>query len=179
MPTPSATTSSSASSTPSPSADATTGSATPTPSTSTAPSSPSANGSTAPTAAAVVGFTPSTAAASTTPSSGGAVTVAWQCATNEAKPSGISKSACIGIGSDGGLYIHGTFTASNGQAISNIKVSLAGSGQFLDTASTSCGGSSCSITGGPYKPSAGTYQAYAGIDGSAHNEASPSISYPG
>jgi len=162
--------------TPSPGADGTAGSATPSPSISTVPSSSSANGSVASTAAASA--TPSAARATATQNSG-TVTVDWQCATNNVNRSGISKTACIGIGSDGGLYIQGTFTESNGQTISDIKISLAEGGQYLETTSESCGAASCSITGGPYSPPAGTYQSYAGINGSAHNEASPQITYQG
>lgn len=164
--------SASATRTPSPSADGTTGSATP--STSSAPTNSSAATSTA----AVASATPSTAGATATHDSG-SVTVNWQCATNQVNHSGISKTSCIGIGSDGGLYVQGMFTESSGQTISDIKISLAQGGQYLETNSESCGAASCSITGGPYSPPAGTYQAYAGIDGSSHNEVSPQIAYQG
>lgn len=160
---------------PSPSADGTAGSAKP--STSTTPTNSSVNGS-ATSTAAMVSATPSTAGATASDNSG-TVTVNWQCATNQVNHSGISKTACIGVGSDGGLYVQGTFTDSNGQTISDIKISLAGGGQYLETTSESCGATSCSITGGPYSPPPGTYQSYAGIDGSSHNEASPQIAYQG
>jgi serine/threonine-protein kinase len=166
----------SAAPTPSPDADSQTASATSVPSASTVPSSASANGSTAPATAPALSATPSATASTPT---AGPVTVAWQCATNEVRSASISKTACIGIGSDGALYIRGTSTASNGQTISDIKVSLADNGQYSYTTSESCGTSSCSITGGPYSPAAGTYQALSGIDGSTHNEFSPSIAYPG
>jgi len=170
----------SASPTPTPSPDEASRTASPTgaPSTSTAASSPSASASTVTTAAVAVSTAPSTATTSAAPTTG-PVTVTWQCATNEANPAGISKTACIGLGSDGALYIQGTFTASNSQIISDIKVSVAAGGQYIDTTSESCGTSSCSITGGPYEPTAGTYQAYAGIDNSAHNEVSPNLVYTG
>ena len=166
-PTHTATRSATASKSPSPSPVAT--SASPSPSPSSAPSSPPST-TAAPTA--------SSPAASTSPTQG-PVTVAWQCATNQAHPSHISKTSCIGIGSNGALYIGGIFTAFNGQPISDIRVSLVYDGQYLETASKYCGTSSCSITGGPYEPPAGEYQAYAGVDDSSHNEDSPSLYYPG
>jgi serine/threonine-protein kinase len=168
--------SASATASPSPDADSTSGSATPSPSASTTSSNASVNGSASTTA--VASATPSAGGGSAT-ANAGTVTVQWQCSTNEANPSGIRKTACIGIGSDGGLYIQGTFTASDGQTINDVKVSLAEYGQYVETTSESCDASSCSITGGPYDPSAGTYQAYAGSDGSAHNEVSPKIEYQG
>ena len=115
-------------------------------------------------------------AASASPSK---VTVSWQCATNGTQHGAIIKKACIGIGSNNALYVEGIFTVSNGGTIANIKVSVYGNGQLFDTTSESCGASSCSITGGPYEPPAGNYLAYAGIDDSAHNEASPGVYYQG
>ena len=158
-----------ASASPTPSPTAKTASAAP----SRVPTSPSANGSTASSTAASASAEPS----ASTPS---AVTVAWQCATSQGHFHSISKTACIGLGSDGALYVRGTFVASNGRAINDIRVSLVGFGQYLGTASESCDASSCSITAGPYDPSAGFYQAYAGIDGSSRDEVvSPIIGYAG
>ena len=145
--------------------------ASPTPSPSAASSSPS---SSVPTTPATTPSTATTTAAPTTDP----VTVAWQCATNRAR-SGITKKACIGLGSDGALYVRGIFTAQNGQIINDIEVAVAGNGQFFDTTSESCGASSCSITGGPYYPSAGYYEAFAGVDRWSHNESSPGLYYPG
>jgi hypothetical protein len=107
--------------------------------------------------------------------------VNWECSTGSTQHGSISRKACIGIGSDGGLYVEGTFTASNGQAISGIDVSVYGGDRLFDTTSESCDASSCSITGGPYEPSAGTYAAYAGIEnsGQGRNELSPSVNYQG
>jgi serine/threonine-protein kinase len=121
--------------------------------------------------------TPS-AAASTTPATV-AVSVAWQCTSHKVHPAGIRKTACIGIGSDNGLYIRGVFTVPAGQIISDIRVSLTDGSNIIATTSASCDGSSCSITGGPYDPPAGIYLAYAGIDDSAHNVVGPVIFYPG
>ena len=165
-----------ASGSPSPTADAASASASPSASTSTVSTSPSANGAPASTAGAPVSASPSTVAASASPSK---VTVSWQCATNGTQHGAITKKACIGIGSNNALYVEGIFTVSNGGTIANIKVSVYGNGQLFDTTSESCGASSCSITGGPYEPPAGNYLAYAGIDDSAHNEASPGVYYQG
>jgi serine/threonine protein kinase, bacterial len=176
---PSATQSASAeaTSTPSPSASGASSSATPSASASAVSNSPSAGGSPGSSAGAGVSATPSTAASSTPPSKGPA-TVNWECASGTQR-GGISKKACIGIGSDGALYVQGTFSVSNGQTISSIDVSIYGNRQLFDTTSESCDASSCSITGGPYEPAAGTYEAYAGIDNSGRNELSPSVSYQG
>jgi hypothetical protein len=107
--------------------------------------------------------------------------VNWECATGSTQHGSISRKACIGIGSDGGLYVEGTFTASNGQTISGVDVSVYGDDRLFDTTSESCDASSCSITGGPYEPAAGTYAAYAGIEnsGQGRNELSPSVDYQG
>lgn len=116
-------------------------------------------------------------AASTTPTTT-AASVAWQCATRKAHPADIRKTACIGIGSDGGLYIRGVFTALDGQIISDITVSLTDGKSIITTTYTSCDDSSCSITGGPYDPPAGTYVVYAGIDDLAYYVVGPVIFYP-
>ncbi|HET9169478.1 MAG TPA: serine/threonine-protein kinase [Actinospica sp.] len=121
-----------------------------------------------------------TSAAPTTSSaapSKGPVTVTWQCATNSAR-GGYTKTACIGIGSDGLLYVRATFTSSF-QNINNLSISVFGGGGYTDTTSESCDSASCSMTSGPYNPPAGVYEAVAGIDDYAHNENSPTISYPG
>ena len=172
--------SASASSSPSPTADATSASASPSTSASASAvsTSPSANGSPVSTVGAPVSASPSKAATSAPPSKG-PVTVSWQCATSGTQHGAITKKACIGIGSNDELYVEGIFTVSNGGTIADIKVSVYGDGQLFDTTSESCGASSCSITGGPYEPPAGDYLAYAGIDDSAHNEASPGLYYQG
>lgn len=143
--------------------------ASPTPS--AAASSPSPSVSATPSSA------PTTATTSAAPTTD-PVTVAWECATNRAR-SGISKRACIGLGSDGALYVKGIFTAQNGQIINDIEVAVAGNGQYFDTSSESCGTYTCSITGGPYYPAPGYYEAFAGIDGWTHNEPSPGFYYQG
>jgi serine/threonine protein kinase, bacterial len=169
-----------ATSSPSPSVSDTSGSATPSVSASSVSAGPSASGSAGSTGGAGVGVSasPSSVASSKSPSKGPA-TVNWECAAGEAQHGSISKKACIGIGSDGALYVEGTFTMSNGQTIADIDVSVYGDGRVFDTTSESCGASSCSITGGPYEPSAGSYEAYAVIDNSGRDELSPSVSYQG
>ena len=167
---PSATSSSSATATRSPSPSAK-------PSAPTLATSPSVDGSTAPTVIATVPTTPSTAATSASPTRA-PVTVNWRCQTNQAQHGSITKQSCIGIGSDGALYIRGTFSVSYGQ-IGDIEVSVYNGRQLFDSSEDSCGRSWCSITGGPYYLSPGGYLAYAGIDNWSHNEASPSVYYPG
>ena len=169
-----------ATSTPSPSVSDTSGSASPSSSASSVSSSPSANGSPGSSAGAGASASPSSVASSKSPSKGPA-TVNWECASGSSQHGSISRKACVGIGSDGGLYVEGTFTTSNGQTISGIDVSVYGDGRLFDTTSESCDASSCSITGGPYEPSAGTYAAYAGIEnsGQGRSELSPSVNYQG
>lgn len=146
---------------PSPTADHTTARAAP-PSASTMPTLPSP--STAPTTAS---DPPTT------------VTVAWQCSTRQARPGGISKKACIGIGTDGELYSRGVFVASDGQIITDVTIALAEDNQFIASAYASCDVSSCSVTSEPYGPPAGYYQVYAGTEDTAHAAVSPTIYYPG
>lgn len=141
------------------------------------PSPPAVSSSPSPSVPATPSTAPTTATTSAAPTTG-PVTVGWECATNRAR-SGIGKKACIGLGSDGALYVRGTFTAQNGQIINDIEVAVAGNGQYFDTTSESCGAFTCSITGGPYYPSAGYYEAFAGIDGWTHNETSPGFYYQG
>jgi hypothetical protein len=102
--------------------------------------------------------------------------VAWQCSNNRTS-GGISKTSCIGIGSDGWLYISGSFTAWWGQDISDIRLTLTASQWTYTTVSRDCNDRSCTVTAGPYNPPSGTYWNVAGIDNSSHNETSPPESY--
>lgn len=125
---------------------------------------------------------PATSAAPTTASPSDpttAVAIAWQCSTRHARSGGISRTACIGIGSDGELHSRGVFVASNGRIITEATLWLTEGNEIIATAYVSCDASSCSVTGEPATPSAGYYQVYAAIDGTAHVAVSPSIYYPG
>jgi serine/threonine protein kinase len=146
---------------PSPTADHTTARAV-APSTWTAPTLPSP--STAPTTASAPPTT---------------VTVGWQCSTRYARPGGVTRTACIGIGSDGELYSRGVFVASDGGFITDVTVTLADGGPFVASEYASCDASSCTVTSDPYTPPAGYYQVYAGTDDTSHEAVSPTIYYPG
>jgi serine/threonine-protein kinase len=154
-----ATASSSASTQPTPSASTTR--ATPTPPISTGSGSPSPTSSPTPTKTA------------TAPPP---ITVNWQCATSEVN-NDLSKSSCIGLGSNNQLYLKGTFSTSNNQVITNIRLTLIDGNQFLDSTSENCGATTCTFSAGPYDPPAGVYLVFAGIDDSAHNEDSPSLTF--
>jgi hypothetical protein len=104
------------------------------------------------------------------------VTIAWQCSEHRTRD-GIDKRSCIGIGSDGLLYIQGSFAAPPGQNISDIRLTLNTGRWTYTTATMSCAGSSCTLVAGPYNPPTGTYFNVAGIDNSSHNETSPAQSY--
>lgn len=148
---------------PSPTANHTTASAA-TPSASTVPTLPS----------------PSTAQATTSAADPPTtVTVAWQCSTRNARSGGISKTACIGIGTDGKLYSRGVFIALNGRTITDVTISLAEGGPFVASAYASCDAYSCTVTSDPYTPPEGYYQVYAGVEDSTHEAVSPSFFYPG
>jgi serine/threonine protein kinase len=150
---------------PSPTADQSTAKAV-TPSASTVPTLPSPSPSTE----------QATGSASDPPTT---VTVAWQCSTRNARSGGISKTACIGIGTDGKLYSRGVFIASNGRTITDVTISLAAGSQFIASAYASCDAYSCTVTSDPYTPPAGYYQVYAGIEDTGHEAVSPTFFYPG
>lgn len=121
---------------------------------------------------------------SPSPSQGGpSVNVDWKCATNKVSGSGIVKTSCVGIGTDGSLYIKGVFSAPPGQNISDIKLTLQNVSRWgtwtYTTVGSGCSGDSCQLVAGPYNPPRGQYQTVAGIDQSAHNETSPAIGYWG
>jgi serine/threonine protein kinase, bacterial len=109
----------------------------------------------------------------------GQITINWQCKTDVANNVGIRKTSCIGVGSDHQLYARGSFDGPQ-NSLSDIKVSLieANGGATIATTSSGCNGSPCSLTTGPFSPSAGMYYVMAGVDSSMHNEMSPTISYP-
>jgi serine/threonine protein kinase, bacterial len=154
-----ATAGSSTSTQPTPSASTTR--ATPTPLISTGSSSPSPTSSPTPTKTA------------TAPPP---ITVNWQCATSEVN-NDLSKSSCIGLGSNDQLYLKGTFSTSNNQVITNIRLTLIDGNQLLDSTSENCGATTCTFSTGPYDPPAGIYLVFAGIDNSSHNEDSPSLTF--
>lgn len=104
------------------------------------------------------------------------VDISWQCSDNTTS-GGIDKRSCIGLGSDGMLYIQGAFTAPPGQDITDIKLTLNTGRWTYTTVTKSCGGNSCNVTAGPYDPPPGYYWNVAGINGSSHNETSPPESY--
>jgi serine/threonine protein kinase, bacterial len=104
------------------------------------------------------------------------VRIWWQCSNNNTS-GGISKRSCIGVGSDGWLYIQASFTAPPGQFISDIRLTLETPRWTYTTVSKSCSGWTCSITAGPYNPPTGYYWNVSGIDNSSHNETSPAEFY--
>jgi serine/threonine-protein kinase len=157
---------------PAPTATTAAASSTPSPS-----PSPSASASPTPSASAGPTVSASPTAAATTQ---GPVTISWQCANGFSNQAQIRKTSCIGIGSDHQLYARGSFTAQSGDRINDIKVSLidANGGTVLNATSSGCAGSPCSLVTGPFDPPPGSYFVTAGVDDSAHNENSPTITFP-
>jgi serine/threonine-protein kinase len=152
------------------------------PTTATSPSlspsnSPSASPSPSSAGASPSASTSSPATVVTTPQ--GPITINWQCKTDVVGSVGIHKTSCIGIGSDHQLYARGSFDGPQ-NSLSDIKVSLidATSGATVTSTSSGCNGSPCTLTSGPFSPSAGMYFVTAGVDNSAHNENSPTVSFP-
>ncbi|HET9169476.1 MAG TPA: protein kinase [Actinospica sp.] len=156
----------------------------PAPATSAAPTRSAGGGTTAsrtPTAVPTTTTTmPPTWPPTSAPGSGsGPVTVDWQCATDYVRSIGLSKTACIGIGSDRQLYVQATFRISYGQNISDLSLSVFDGYGYSDISSEYCYSWTCSMTAGPFSAPAGSYAASAGVDDHAHNENSPSIFFPG
>jgi hypothetical protein len=130
-------------------------------------------GTGAPSASTAPGPTASGAASTTAT----AVTVAWQCAQQSA-PDNIDMKACIGIGSDQRLYLHGAFRDRDGQNLTGVELTLVGGGRALLTTSTSCDRPTCAYSAGPYNPARGSYQVVAVVNSSSDQVISPSQSYP-
>lgn len=154
----------------------------PTDSTAAAGPSPSASPSASPPASpsASAGPTAVSSSPSAAATTQGPVTISWQCDNGFSNSAGIRKTSCIGIGSDHQLYARGDFTGQQGSRISDIKVSLidANAGTVISATSSGCGMSPCSLVTGPFDPAPGSYFVTAGVDASAHNENSPTITFP-
>jgi hypothetical protein len=106
-----------------------------------------------------------------------AVTVTWKCLQQSASDN-IDMKACIGIGSDHQLYLHGAFYDTAGENLSGIQLTLISGNRALLTTSTLCDNKTCAYTAGPYNPAPGTYQVIAVVNNSSDQVTSPSQSYP-